>query len=83
MPYVQWIREGHLEATPGDVIDYDVIRERIRELGDRYRIQEIAIDRWNATQLATQLSGDGFEVAGRRGVIEFYDQYGKNYRLAC
>lgn len=62
VPYLQWIRDGYLEATPGDVIDYDVIRERIRELGDRYRIQEIAIDRWNATQLATQLSGDGFEV---------------------
>lgn len=25
-------------------------------------IQEIALDRWNATQLATQLMADGFEV---------------------
>jgi phage terminase large subunit-like protein len=61
-PYTQWIREGHMEATAGEVIDYDVIRRRINELGDRYRIRQIAIDRWNATQLATQLEGDGFEV---------------------
>ncbi len=27
-------------------------------------IKEIAIDRWNATQLSTQLSGDGFEMIG-------------------
>ncbi len=62
VPYLQWIRQGCLEATPGDVVDYEVIRARIRELGERYRIQEIALDRWNATQLATQLSGDGFEM---------------------
>jgi len=39
-----------------------VIRRRINELGERYRIREIAIDRWNATQLASQLEGDGFEM---------------------
>ena len=62
VPYVQWIREGHIEATPGEVIDYDRIRRTINELGERYDIREIAIDRWNATQLATQLDDDGFEV---------------------
>ena len=59
---MQWIRHGHMEATEGEVIDYDVIRRRINELGERFHIREIAIDRWNATQLATQLDGDGFEV---------------------
>ncbi len=62
VPYGQWIRQGLVEATPGEVIDYDHIRRRINELGERYHIQEIAIDRWNATQLASQLDGDGFEV---------------------
>ena len=42
----------HIEATPGEVIDYDRIRRRVNELGERYAIREIAIDRWNATQLA-------------------------------
>ncbi len=62
VPYRQWIREGFIEATPGEVIDYDRIRARVNELGERFQIREIAIDRWNATQLATQLSGDGFEM---------------------
>ena len=62
VPYLQWIRQGHIEATPGEVIDYDRIRRRIIELGERYEIREIAIDRWNATQLATQLEGDDFEM---------------------
>jgi phage terminase large subunit-like protein len=62
VPYVEWIRQSHIEATPGEVIDYDRIRRKINELGGQYNIREIAIDRWNATQLATQLEGDGFEM---------------------
>jgi phage terminase large subunit-like protein len=64
VPYDVWVRQGHIEATDGNVIDHDVIRARINELSERYRIAEIAIDRWNATQLSTQLTGDGFEVVG-------------------
>jgi len=62
VPYTQWIRDEYIEATPGEAIDYDRIRNRIKELGERYKIESIAIDRWNATQLAMQLDGDGFEV---------------------
>ncbi len=61
--YSTWAREGYVELTSGNVIDYDVIRKRINELGEQYDIQEIAIDRWNSTQLQTQLAGDGFEIA--------------------
>ncbi|MEX1231996.1 MAG: terminase TerL endonuclease subunit [Planctomycetaceae bacterium] len=63
VPYTQWIRQGHIEATDGEVIDYEVIRKKINELGQQYDIREIALDRWNATQSATQLMGDGFQMA--------------------
>lgn len=62
VPYDVWIKEGLIEATPGRVIDYERIRKRINELSEIYHIREIAVDRWNATQLATQLEGDGFEM---------------------
>jgi phage terminase large subunit-like protein len=62
VPYGQWIKDSYIEATPGEAIDYDRIRARINELGKQYHIEEIAIDRWNATQLATQLTDDGFKV---------------------
>ncbi|MFW2044473.1 terminase TerL endonuclease subunit, partial [Acinetobacter sp. ULE_I001] len=32
--------------------------------GEKYQIKEIAIDRWNASQLMTDLEADGFEVVG-------------------
>lgn len=62
VPYPEWIQQGLITATPGNVIDYDVIRADINALGQQVDIAEIAIDRWNATQLATQLEGDGFTV---------------------
>ena len=62
VPYRHWIKQGLIEATDGESIDYDVIRARVNELGDKYRIVDIGIDRWNAQQIATQLASDGFEV---------------------
>jgi phage terminase large subunit-like protein len=57
--YPRWIESGVLKATDGNVTDYDVIREDIRELSEGFQIQSIAYDRWGATQLVTQLQEDG------------------------
>jgi phage terminase large subunit-like protein len=62
VPYLTWANQGLITLTEGDVIDYDVVRRDINELDKIYQIKEVAIDRWNATQLTTQLAGDGFEV---------------------
>jgi phage terminase large subunit-like protein len=57
--YDTWQQQGYILSTEGNVTDYDVIREFIRDLADRYQIKEIAFDRWNASQLVTQLQADG------------------------
>lgn len=44
------------------MIDYERIHAQIRELVKRFRIEQIAIDRWNATQLATRREDDGFRI---------------------
>ena len=62
VPYLEWIKQGHITATPGNVIDYDRIKLDLQEDAERFRITQIAIDRWNATQLTTQLTGAGFDV---------------------
>ena len=62
VPYSLWHREGFIQYTPGDTVDYDYIRRDINKLNEQFNIQEIACDRWNATQLITQLQGDGFDV---------------------
>lgn len=62
VPYLSWIEGGYVRATEGNVVDYDVVRRDINELGKKYNITKIARDRWNASQISTQLMGDGFEV---------------------
>ena len=54
-----WANEGLIKLTPGNVTDYDVVREDIRDLASLFDIREIAYDPWNATQLVNQLQEDG------------------------
>lgn len=62
VPYDQWSREGWLLSTPGNVIDYEAIRAQILRDAEKFDLREIAIDRWNASQLTTQLQDDGLVV---------------------
>ena len=60
-----WAHQGFITPTDGDVIDYERIRTKIKELATRYRIKEIAVDRWNSTHLVNQLTEQGgFTVVG-------------------
>ncbi len=60
VPYDAWVRDGLIEATEGNVADYDVIRKRINEVSHLFDLREIAVDRWNASQITSQLTADGF-----------------------
>lgn len=66
VPYDAWVRDGWMIATPGNVIDYDMIRAEMVALSKRFDMRQLAFDPWNATQLATQLSGDGLVMVETR-----------------
>jgi phage terminase large subunit-like protein len=57
-----WSTAGLVERTPGNVVDYSRILQRIVELGQQYSIKEIAADPWNAQQAMQRLQDEGFEV---------------------
>jgi len=62
VPYSLWARQGHINLTPGNVIDYGYIRQALKELREVYDIREIAYDRWGATKLVQDLTDDGFTM---------------------
>jgi phage terminase large subunit-like protein len=62
VPYDVWAREGIFELTEGTVIDYRFIRARINALRDEFDFIEIGLDRWNSTDIARDLTDDGFEL---------------------
>jgi phage terminase large subunit-like protein len=51
----KWAQEKWLTATPGNIIDFDTIRDDIIEDCGQYSLKEIAIDPWQATWMITQL----------------------------
>ncbi|BFL45682.1 terminase large subunit [Lactonifactor longoviformis] len=62
VPYDVWRKKGLFHVTEGNVVDYNFVRKTINELGEQFHIMEIGVDRWNATQLITDLAGDGFAM---------------------
>jgi phage terminase large subunit-like protein len=62
VPYGVWRDAGWVEATPGNVIDYERIKAKIGELAELYDIREIGFDPWSATQIAIQLGEQGLEM---------------------
>ncbi len=57
-----WCPKYITVTTDRPTLDYDRIREDLNKFARIYDVREIAIDPWNATQLATDLADDGFEV---------------------
>lgn len=54
-----WVRNRWLSTTPGNVTDYDFIEAVVAADREKFGVREVAYDRWNATQLATNLTNDG------------------------
>ena len=62
VPYDLWRKSGAIIVTPGNVTDYAYIKELIYRDAETYKIEKLAIDRWNATHLATELIAEGLPV---------------------
>lgn len=62
VPYDVWVRQGLIEATEGNVIDYKAIMLTLDRLAQEYDLREVAYDRWGATQLIQDLQEGGMTV---------------------
>lgn len=62
VPYRQWAKDGFVTLTEGAICDYDAVRNYVLSFCERNKVRSVAIDRWNATHLTTQLVADGIDV---------------------
>ena len=62
VPYLTWAREGLIEMTPGNSTDQEFIEHRIIELRAQYDMKQIAVDRWQAQYIMTNLQKHKIEV---------------------
>jgi phage terminase large subunit-like protein len=62
LPYDRWVREGAMVATPGNVTDYGFIREQIIADCERFKLEKLGVDPYNATHLTQELIAEGVPV---------------------
>ena len=62
VPYRSWADQGLVTLTPGSTCDYAFVRQDMADLADQFDVQEVAFDRWGASQLVNQLTDDGHNI---------------------
>jgi phage terminase large subunit-like protein len=69
-PYVRWVEEGLVTATPGNVIDARAVEDQIREICARFAVREVAFDPALARITLANLADDGLPaVEMRQGAL--------------
>jgi phage terminase large subunit-like protein len=58
VPYAAWVESGLIKQTDGDVVDYAVIEADVKAACERFNVQSIAYDAWNASDLVNRLVED-------------------------
>jgi len=67
VPYDEWARQGFLTSTPGAVVDYDILRQVLRQWAAEFALQMVAFDPWNATDMVSRLQQqDGLACVSMR-----------------
>jgi len=67
VPYDLWHRDGYLDATAGETVDYEAVRGVLNGWADEFDVRSVAYDPWNATDLVTRLEQqDGFACVKMR-----------------
>lgn len=61
---------GLLTLTDGEVIDFEVIKEDLREFAGRFDVQAVAYDPWQATQLAQEMELEGLPMVEIRQTVQ-------------
>ena len=56
VPYENWVKDGYLTLTSGNVVDYDYIQRDIEESYTKYKYKMILFDRWNSHSIVTRLT---------------------------
>lgn len=56
--FVSWAKAGLLEMIPGKVMNFAWIRDRLLDLCEKYHVNAIGFDPWNAKAIADQMADD-------------------------
>ena len=61
-PYEKWVKQGHLNTTPGKTIDYSFVAEWIKEMHVLYSIEALVYDQWGMKYFRQDMRRAGLEL---------------------
>jgi phage terminase large subunit-like protein len=61
-PYSKWVQDGYLIQNEGNVVDYDLVQSYIEQAAERFNLQSVAFDRYNAVQVVQRLQDQGITM---------------------
>jgi len=67
--YRGWVRDGRMVTTDGNIIDFAVIEEELKELVSRYEIREVPYDPFHATEFSTRMAAEGLPMVEMRPTV--------------
>jgi phage terminase large subunit-like protein len=66
VPLSQWDRDGFIELTCGEVIDYRDVQARLEWAASMFDLREICWDPWNSRQISVSMVEDGYQCVDVR-----------------
>lgn len=60
VPYSKWVREGFIEAVPGDTVYNEVVFKKFQWAKELFQVEEIGYDPYGAHELSKSLVDEGF-----------------------
>lgn len=58
VPYLDWVKKGLINVTSGNVVDYNVIEDKIKRLCKFFNVQMVGYDPFNSSDLVRRLTQD-------------------------
>jgi phage terminase large subunit-like protein len=66
VPYPHWATDGFIIPTAGNVVDFRIVEQKIRDLCDEFDVQEVAFDPHLGRNMMQNLLEDGYPVVEMR-----------------
>ena len=60
--YFEWVKDGYIVTTPGNVSDHEYLRKKIQEITEIVNVKKIAYDSWQALDIVVRLTEDNFNL---------------------
>lgn len=72
--YEPWAEDGLMVLTEGNVIDFGQIKQDIMDLCGEFKVEQIAYDPWQATQLSQELEANGLQLVEIRPTVQNFSE---------